>query len=104
MIDEARVEKAIHWLAENAEAAAQARAEREHLENYTRSLKSLIMREHTDLPLGAQEREAYADERYIAHLEGLREAVERDELMRWRRTLAETMTSAWQSQARLQKP
>ena len=104
MISEDRVERAIHWLAENAEAAAQARAEREHLDNYTRSLKALIMREHTELPLGAQEREAYADERYIAHLEGLKEAVERDELMRWRRMTADTLVSAWQSQARLQKP
>ena len=104
MISEDRVERAIHWLAENAEADAQARAEREHLDNYTRSLKALIMREHTELPLGAQEREAYADERYIAHLEGLKEAVERDELMRWRRMTADTLVSAWQSQARLQKP
>jgi hypothetical protein len=104
MIDEARVERAIHWLAENADAAAKARAEREYLDAYTRTLKAEIMREHDDLPLSAQEREAYADERYRTHLLGLREAIERDELMRWRRVTAETLVSAWQSMARMQKP
>lgn len=104
MIDEARVEKAINWLADFAEHAAKARAEREYLTEYRKTLKAQIMREHDDKPLVAQEREAYADARYVTHLEGLRAAVEADELYRWRRVAAETIVSAWQSQSRMLKP
>ena len=104
MIDEAEIERAVHWLVEAAGKAAQARAEREYLSEYRKVLKAEIMREHDDLPLSAQEREAYSDERYKTHLEGLREAIERDEKLRWLKDSAEIKVSAWQSQCRMQKP
>jgi hypothetical protein len=104
VIDEAEIERAVHWLVEAAGKAAKARAEREYLSEYRKVLKAEIMREHDDLPLSAQEREAYSDERYKTHLEGLREAIERDEKLRWLKDSAEIKVSAWQSQCRMQKP
>lgn len=101
MIDDQRVEKAVNWLAMNGEKAAQARAEREYLTEYRKTLKAKIMREQDDMPLVAQEREAYADKRYVEHLEAMREAIKADELMRWQRVAAETLVSAWQSQQRM---
>jgi hypothetical protein len=100
VIDEARVERAVNWMAESADKAAQARANREYLEEYRRVLRAQLMREHADLPLAAQEREAYADDRYQQHLVALQEAIEQDEKMRWLRASAETMVSAWQTQNR----
>jgi hypothetical protein len=100
VIDESAVERAIQWMIDNADAAATARAQREHMEQFRKTLKAQLMQEHVTLPLAAQEREAYADERYVAHLDALRAAVEQDERMRWLMTAAETRVSAWQTQQR----
>lgn len=103
MIDEQSVERAIQWMIDNATEAAQARANREHCEQYRKTLKATLMKEHAASPLGVQEREAYADARYIAHLDALRVAVEQDERMRWLMTAAETRVSAWQTMCRMQR-
>lgn len=103
MIDEQSVERAIQWMIDNATEAAQARANREHCEQYRKTLKATLMKEHAASPLGVQEREAYADARYIAHLDALRVAVEQDERMRWLMTAAETRVSAWQTMCRIQR-
>jgi len=100
MIDEATVEKAVDWIRDTADEAAQARADREYMDEYRKSLRAQIMAEHSELPLTAQEREANSDPRYLAHLEAFREAVYRDERMRWLRVAAETKISVWQSQQR----
>ena len=100
MIAEDEIERAVNWLAQNATKAAQARANREYVSEYRKTLKAQLMRERADLPLTAQEREAYADDRYVAHLEALREAVEADEKMRWLQAAAEAKVSAWQTQQR----
>jgi hypothetical protein len=104
VIAEKEVERAVNWLAASAEKAAQATAERQYMAEYRKVLKAQIMREHDDKPLVAQEREAYADGRYVEHLEALREAIQRDEKLRWLKTAAETKVSAWQSQCRMVKP
>lgn len=100
MISETDIERAVVWLAENAGKAAKARAEREYLSEYRKALKALLMRENSDLPLAAQEREAYANQAYAAHLEALRDAIEADEKMRWLQAAAEAKVSAWQTQQR----
>ena len=56
------------------------------------------MKEHVKLALGAQEREAHADERYETHLEGLREAVYADEKCKFLRDAAEAKIEAWRTQ------
>lgn len=100
MIEEQDVERAIQWMIDNAGKAAEVRANREHVEQFRKTLKAQIMKEHAAHPLGVQEREAYADARYVAHLVALRAAVEQDERMRWLMTAAETRVSAWQTQQR----
>lgn len=100
MIEEQDVERAIQWMIDNAGKAAEARANREHVEQFRKTLKAQLMKEHAAHPLGVQEREAYADARYVKHLDALRAAVEQDERMRWLMTAAETRVSAWQTQQR----
>lgn len=97
MINEDDVGRAIQWLIDNASKAAEARAQREHMDEYRRVLRAQLMRERADLPLAAQEREAMADERYVAHLDALKTAIEADERFRWLRAAAETKCSVWQS-------
>jgi hypothetical protein len=97
MILDADIEKAVDWLRDNAEDAAKSKAYRVYLEQYRKSLKAIIMAEHKDKPVSAQEREAYSDERYIQHLDILRIAVEEDEKKRFLRVAAEAKIEAWRS-------
>jgi len=98
-IADEQVEGALDYLRDNATQAAKAKAERVYIEEYRKSLKAMIMLEHSELPLGAQERNAYADPRYIAHLEALKAAVEVDERQKHLRTAAEAKIEAWRSQS-----
>lgn len=97
MVSDASIEKLLDWLRDQAPAAAQARANRIYVEEYRKSLKASLMAEHKDKPLGVQEREAYADPRYIEHLTAIRAAVEQDERMRWMMTAADAKLEAWRT-------
>jgi hypothetical protein len=97
MISDDDAQKAVDYLRDTATEAAQNRANRLHLEDYSKSLKALIMQEHTDLPVSAQEREALADDRYIAHLKAVQEAVFLDEKTRFLRDSAGAKIGAWQT-------
>ena len=76
---------------------AQARAERTYLEEFRKSLKAKLMKESPQTSAAMQERDAYAHPDYIEHLEGLREAVEREETLRWRLVTAQTAIDVWRS-------
>ena len=97
MISDEDVENALDFLRKNAREAAKARAEREYLDNYSRVLKSVIMRENSSESLGAQEAIAYSDKRYITHLEALKMATEHDEYIRWGKVAAEARIEAWRT-------
>lgn len=97
MITDEEIEKAVDWLAYNAVKAAKCRAERLYLEDYTRVLKAIIMNEHPDLAVNAQEREAYSDDRYKEHLLALRIAIDEDEKNFFLRNAAETKIKSWQT-------
>ena len=55
------------------------------------------MKQFTDLPISAQEREALAHPKYLAHLEELKKAVFNDENMRALRVGAEAKIEAWRT-------
>lgn len=99
MISEDHIEKALDYLRDNATVAAQARANRIYVEEYRKTVKAQLMKKHAELPLGAQERDAYADPIYIQHLEAIKQAVEQDEYHRFMRSCAEAKITAWQTQS-----
>lgn len=99
IVTEDQVSNALHFLVDNARKAAKARADRIVCEEFSRVVKSEIMKEHGTLPVSAQEREAYADPRYKQHLEAVREAVEKDEYHRFMRSAAESKIEAWRTQS-----
>lgn len=98
-ITDEEIEKALDWLRDNALPAAKARAERLYVEDYARVLKARIMKEHPKLSAVAQEREAYADQRYLQHLEAIRQAVEEDARITFLRGAAESKLEAWRTMA-----
>ena len=98
MISDEQMEKALDWLTNSAVSAAQATADRHHLENTKSVIKSVIMSEHLAEPVNAQERYAYSDIRYKNHLEGLKVAIFEDMKHSNLRAAAEARIRAWQTQ------
>ena len=97
MITEDDVNRALEWLVSSADKAAEARANRQYLEDFSRTIKAEIMSEHMDEPVNAQKRHAYADARYKTHLEGLRVAIKEDERFRWLKESALARIDVWRT-------
>ena len=92
---------AIEFLFRHGKKFAKAKAERTYLEEYRKSLKAILMQEAQvdgHQTAAAQEREAYADERYQALLQGLKAAVEAEEEVRWGLVAAQARIDVWRSQ------
>lgn len=99
MITDDQAEAAVDYLRDSAAKSAKARAEREYVTEYRKVLKGQLMREHPSDPLGTQEAKAYADPRYIQHLQAIREACEADEHCRFLRDAAQARIDAWRTQS-----
>ena len=98
MVSDEQMEKALDYLRDSAEKAAQARATRLYLDDYSRVLRATIMSEHLAEPVNAQERNAYSDLRYRNHLEGLKQAIYEDEKARFLREAAAVKIEIWRSE------
>lgn len=98
MITDDEIDKAVEYLRTNARPAAQAKANRIYMEEYRKVVKSQIMRENQNIPIGTQEAIAYCDPRYDQHLKAMRDAIEKDEYNRWMMTAAEAKIEAWRTQ------
>ena len=85
------------YLRDTAEIPARHKAERVYAEEYKKTLKAILMKQFTDLPISAQERESLAHPKYLAHLEELKKAVFNDENMRALRVGAEAKIEAWRT-------
>jgi hypothetical protein len=94
-IDPAR---AVEYIMKHSAEFAKAKAERVYIENYLRSKKSLIMAKSSAKSVAAAEVDAYADPEYISLLEGLKEAVEAEEKLKWMLTAAQLKVEIWRSQ------
>ena len=81
----------------NATQLAQSKATRVYLEESLRSVKSIQMKKHAELPVSAQEREAYASDEYRTALAGLQAAVEAEEGLRWMMVAAQAKIEIWRS-------
>ena len=98
MISDSDVEAAIQSLIDNADDDARKVATRLYVTEFRKHLKGIIMKENTSLPIGAQEREAYASLRYQEHLDAMRTAAFEDSKARFLREGAEAKIRAWQTQ------
>ena len=97
MISQRDVEKALDFLRDSAEPAAQNRANRAYMEEFRKTLKAQLMSQHADMPVNAQEREAYKNVEYITHLEAMKESIYQDEKLRFLIDAAKAKISAWQT-------
>lgn len=90
--------KAVDYLIEKSKEFAQAKAERSHLEHFHKSKKAMLMNACTERAIAAREQFAYSHPEYLEVLEGIKAAIEREELLRWRLEAARLRVEVWRSE------
>ena len=90
--------KAVDFLLANAPRYAKAKAERIYIEQYRKSLKSILFTESDSKTVADREAEAYSHPKYLDLLHGLKAAVEAEEALRWQMVAAEARIEVWRSQ------
>jgi len=90
--------KAVDYIIANASKFAQARANRVYLEEFRKSKKAMLMKQSSESSAVAQERDAYAHPEYLGLLDGLRQAVETEEKLRWDLIAAQARVEVWRTE------
>ena len=90
--------KAVQFLIDTAPLYSKAKATRMYLEEFRKSRKAQLASQAGTEVLGKQETFAYAHPEYIQILEGIREAVEKEETYRWMMTAAQAKIEVWRTQ------
>tara|TARA_Y100000593_G_scaffold89835_1_gene174843 strand:+ start:408 stop:734 length:327 start_codon:yes stop_codon:yes gene_type:complete len=103
LVSEANVEKAFDHLRDSAPELAEWVAQVTYLENYSKALKAILMKESGEKSAAAQEREAYAHPKYQAHLEELKQAVFERERLRGLAKAAEMKLEVWRTECANQR-
>jgi hypothetical protein len=91
---------AVDFLLKNAGLFSKAKAERIYLEEFRKSKKALLMQEALFRgveAISAQERDAYAHPDYKNLLEGLKEAVEIEEKLKYQLIGAQLRVDIWRT-------
>lgn len=99
MVTDKQAEGAANFIRDNAEEYAQSKAARRYLEEYRKSQKALLMNQKQGEPQHVRESYAYAHEDYKTNLQGLREAIEIEEKLKWQMEAAKIKTEIWRTQS-----
>jgi hypothetical protein len=89
---------AVDYIIANASKFASAKAARVYLEEFRKSKKALLMAQSTAEAANAREQYAYSHAEYLALLDGLREAIEVEEAIKWSLTAAQLRVDIWRSE------
>ena len=90
--------KAIQYLIDTAPIYAKAKADRIFLEEFRKSRKAQLQSQAGTEVIGKQETYAYAHADYIEILEGIKQAVEKEEKYRWLMTAAQARIEVWRTE------
>jgi hypothetical protein len=96
-----KIEARMQELRELSKEYAKAKAQQVYLEEFKKSKLAILMKAaevagHKSAT--TQEREARASDSYIEFLDGLKDAVERAESLRWQLQIAEIGSEVWRTQ------
>lgn len=97
------LERALNFMRDKAKDLADAKANRVYLEQFRKSKKAILFQEAPGGTIADRENYAYSHPDYLALLEGLKEAVEVEELLKYQMRAAELKISVWQSEAALKR-
>lgn len=98
--EEINVFACLDFMRDHAAQYAVAKAQRVYLEEFRKSKKAMLMKAAEVEGINtaaAQEREAYADQDYVALLKGLQEAVQEEERLKWLLVSAQAKIEAWRT-------
>ena len=74
-LSEKSVEEALDWMTKNDDKLAEKKSDYHHLDRFSKTLKAQLMNnESSNMSVSAREQLALANEHYLTHLDGLREA------------------------------
>ena len=94
------INEAVDYIYTHGQKYAAAKAEVTYVEEYRKSLKAMLMKQAMldgAKSAAAAEIEAYSDAKYVELLNGLREAVEKAEGLRWGLVSAQARVEVWRS-------
>ena len=98
MIQDSDAERAVDFLRQSAEEAAQARANVAYLEAWLKVVRARQMAASDETSQSAKETEALCSSEYKEALDGYRVAVEQDSAFRFKREAAVARLDAWRTQ------
>ena len=98
VIDERQAEAANDFIRDNAGKHAEAKANRIQLMEFRKSKKAMLMNEKQGQPEHVRASHAYAHPDYLEILDGIQQAVEAEETLRWRMKAAEQKIELYRTQ------
>jgi hypothetical protein len=101
MASDEQIERRMHELRELAPQYAKARAQVAYLDEFKKSKLAMLMKvaeQHGATTAAAQERDARCHPDYLELLEGLKEAMERAETLRWELQVTSIRADVWRTQ------
>lgn len=90
--------EAIDYLYVHSAEYAQAKAQVTYLEEFRKSKKAMLFSVAIGNTIADKDNYAYSHPEYLAVLDGLKEAVEKAEMLRWRLVAAQARIDVWRSQ------
>lgn len=90
--------KAVDYIIASSEKFAQAKANRVYIEEFRKSKKALLMNQSDESTVNAREQFAYSHPEYCGLLDGLREAVQIEEKLKWEMEAARLRVEIWRTQ------
>lgn len=89
---------AVDYIIKHSQEYALAKANVVYLEQYRKTQKAICFQASLRSTMAEKEADAYAHKDYIAVLDGLKEAVEAAERLRWMLVAAQARVEIWRSQ------
>ena len=90
--------EAINFMIKNSEAYANAKAQVVYLTEYRKTVKAIGFQRSLKNTMAEKEADAYTTVEYKTCVEGLKEAVEKAEGLRWMLVAAQARIDVWRSQ------
>jgi hypothetical protein len=97
MNEEIDIFRVLDYMRDHAAAYAKAKAERQYLENFRKTVKAQQMKHHLDMPVSAQEREAYASDAIQDVDRAIKIATEEEARLYWLLSAAQVKADVWRS-------
>lgn len=97
MTEDIDIFKVLDFMRDHSAKYAKAKAERQYLENYRKTVKAKQMKLHLSLPVSAQEREAYASDEMQEIDKAIQIATEEESKLYWLLTSAQIKAEAWRT-------